>query len=41
MAAVKDKMIKLAAAWDYAKCTWNPQYVMKVDWDDLVSSRLV
>jgi len=41
VAAVKDKMIKLAAAWEYAKCTWNPQYVMKVDWDDLVSSRLV
>jgi hypothetical protein len=41
VAAVKDKMIKLAAAWDYAKRAWNPQYVMKVDWDDLVSSRLV
>jgi hypothetical protein len=41
VAAVKDKMIKLTAAWDYAKCTWNPQYVMKVDWDELVSSRLV
>jgi hypothetical protein len=39
--AVKDKMIKLAAAWDYAKSTWNPQYVMKFDWDDLVSCRLV
>jgi len=41
VAAVKDKMIKLAAAWEYAKATWNPQYVMKVDWDDLLSSRLV
>jgi hypothetical protein len=41
LAAVKDKMIKLAAAWTYAKSTWNPQYVMKLDWDDLVSSRLV
>jgi hypothetical protein len=41
IAAVKDKMIKLAAAWDYAKSTWNPQYVMRLDWDDLVSSKLV
>ena len=41
VAAVKDKMTKLSAAWDYAKHTWNPQYVMKIDWDDLVSSRLV
>ena len=40
-AAVRDKMIKLGAAWNYARSTWNPQYVMKVDWDDLVSSRLV
>lgn len=40
-AAVKDKIIKLAAAWDYAKSVWNPQYVMKLDWDDLISSRLV
>ena len=40
-AAVKDKMIKLAAAWDYAKSRWKPQYVMKLDWDDLISSRLV
>jgi hypothetical protein len=41
LAAVKDKIIKLGAAWTYAKSNWNPQYVMKVDWDDLVSSRLV
>jgi len=41
LAAVRDKMIKLGAAWNYAKSTWNPEYVMKVDWDDLVSSRLV
>jgi hypothetical protein len=41
LAAVKDKLINLGAAWDYAKSTWNPQYVMKLDWDDLVSSRLV
>jgi len=40
-AAVKDKMTKLAAAWDYAKSAWDPQYVMKLDWDDLISSRLL
>ena len=40
-AAVKDKMIKLAAAWEYAKSACDPQYVMKLDWDDLLSSRLV
>jgi hypothetical protein len=40
-AAVKDKMIKLAAAWAYAKSVWNPDYVMKLDWDDLISSKLV
>jgi hypothetical protein len=40
-AAVKDKLIKLEAAWNYAKSTWNPDYVMKFDWDDLVSCRLV
>src|SRR6266496_5212794 len=37
-AAVKDKLIKLGAAWNYAKSAWNPQYVMKLDSDDLVSS---
>jgi hypothetical protein len=41
IAAIKDKRIKLEAAWNYAKSKWNPHYVMKVDWDDLVSSRLV
>jgi len=41
LAAVKDKMIKLSATWSYTKAAWNPQYVMKLDWDDLVSSRLV
>jgi hypothetical protein len=41
VAVVRDKMIKLAAAWEYAKAAWNPDYVMKLDWDDLVSSRLV
>jgi hypothetical protein len=40
-AAVKDKLVNLAAAWNYAKSVWNPQYVMKLDWDDLISSRLV
>jgi hypothetical protein len=40
-AAVRDKMIKLSAAWNYAKSIWNSDYVMKVDWDDLISSRLV
>ncbi len=41
LAAVRDKLINLEAAWKYAKSTWSPQYVMKLDWDDLVSSRLV
>ncbi len=41
LAAIKDKIIKLGEAWNYAKSTWNPEYVMKLDWDDLVSSRLV
>jgi hypothetical protein len=41
LAAVKDKLINLEAAWNYAKSTWDPQYVMKLDWDDLISSRLV
>jgi hypothetical protein len=40
-AAIKDKMMKLGAAWEYAKSEWNAKYVMKLDWDDLVSSRLV
>jgi hypothetical protein len=38
---VRDKMLKLAAAWDYAKSAGSPRYVMKVDWDDLISARLV
>ena len=41
LAAIKDKLVKLAAAWNYAKSTWKPDYVMKLDWDDLVSSQLV
>jgi hypothetical protein len=36
-----DKLAKIAAAWDYAKSRWNPRYVMKLDADDLISSRLV
>ena len=40
-AAIQDKMMKLAAAWDYGKSAWNAKYVMKLDWDDLISSRLV
>jgi len=38
---VRDKMTKLAAAWIYTKTMWNPQYVMKVDADDFISSKLV
>ena len=40
-ALVLDKLTKIAAAWNYAKSTWNPKYVMKLDADDLISSRLV
>jgi len=36
-----DKLAKIAAAWDYAKSKWNPKYVMKLDADDFISSRLV
>ena len=36
-----DKLTKIAAAWNYAKPTWNPKYVMKLDADDLVSSKLI
>ena len=36
-----DKLTKIAAAWEYAKSTWNPKYVMKLDADDFISSRLV
>ena len=36
-----DKLAKIAAAWNYAKSRWNPRYVMKLDADDLISSRLV
>jgi hypothetical protein len=40
-AQVRDKLSKLAAAWKHAKSAWNPRYVMKVDADDFISSRLV
>jgi hypothetical protein len=36
-----DKLAKISAAWEYAKQTWSPRYVMKLDADDLISSRLV
>src|SRR5262249_18545096 len=36
-----DKLAKIDAAWRYAKSNWNPKYVMKLDADDLISSRLV
>jgi hypothetical protein len=36
-----DKLAKIDAAWRYAKSNWNPKYVMKLDADDFVSSRLV
>jgi hypothetical protein len=36
-----DKLTKVAAAWAYAKSRWNPHYLMKLDADDLVSSRVV
>jgi hypothetical protein len=41
VALKQDKLTKIAAAWDYAKATWRPDYVMKLDADDLISSRLV
>jgi len=36
-----DKLAKLDAAWRYAKSNWQPKYVMKLDADDFISSRLV
>jgi hypothetical protein len=36
-----DKLAKIAAAWKHATAVWNPHYVMKLDADDLISSRLV
>jgi hypothetical protein len=36
-----DKLAKIAAAWEHATAAWNPKYVMKLDADDLISSKLV
>src|SRR5262245_57451095 len=41
VALTLDKLAKIAAAWEYAKSRWNPGYLMKLDADDLISSRLV
>src|SRR5438046_8536293 len=41
VAVKSDKLTKIAAAWNYSKLTWNPNYVMKLDADDFISSRLV
>jgi hypothetical protein len=41
IAGVLDKVAKITAAWNHAKAKWNPRYVMKLDSDDLVSSKLV
>jgi hypothetical protein len=36
-----DKLAKIDAAWTYAKASWQPKYVMKLDADDFISSKLV
>ena len=36
-----DKLAKINAAWTYAKSKWQPKYVIKLDADDFISSRLV
>ena len=36
-----DKLAKVDAAWKYAKSNWQPKYVMKLDADDFISSRLI
>jgi hypothetical protein len=36
-----DKLAKISAAWNHAKSTWKPKYVMKLDADDFIISRLV
>jgi hypothetical protein len=38
---VRDKLTKIAAGWEYAKSTRDAKYVMKLDSDDFISSRLV
>jgi hypothetical protein len=36
-----DRLSKIAAAWNYTKSTCTPRYVMKLDADDFISSKLV
>src|SRR5919106_651844 len=36
-----DRLSKIAVAWAYAKSTCTPQFVMKLDADDFISSKLV
>ena len=36
-----DKLANIATGWSYAKPTWNPSCVMKLDADDLIGSKLV
>ena len=36
-----DKLAKIGAAWTHSKSKWQPKYVMKLDADDFISSRLV
>ena len=36
-----DKLAKIDAGWTHAKSKWKPKYVMKLDADDFISSRLV
>jgi hypothetical protein len=36
-----DKLAKIDAAWKHAKSNWQTKYVMKLDADDFISSRLV
>ena len=36
-----NKLAKIGAAWTHSKSKWQPKYVMKLDADDFISSRLV
>jgi len=36
-----DKLAKFRAGWKHAKANWQPKYVMKLDADDFISSRVV
>jgi hypothetical protein len=36
-----DKLAKIGAAWTHAKSKWQTKYVMKLDADDFISSKLV